>query len=85
MLNNFNKKLILIARFNIFCSCKDFLKMLLSLALLMDGINLILTSGNTRKMGPRTISWDEGPTTMGNNSKIGPWGETLRGRPTVGP
>ena len=59
--------------------------MLLFRALLMDGINLILTSGNTRKVGNRTISWDEGPTTMGNNSKIGPWGETLRWHLTVGP
>ena len=59
--------------------------MLLFLALLMDGINLILTSGNTRKVGHRTINWDEGPTTMGNNSKIGPWGETLRWHLTVGP
>ena len=63
---------------------KKFLKMLLSLALLIDGISLILTSGHTGKLEPRTISWDLEPRTMGKDRKIEPWGETLRWGPTVG-
>ena len=63
---------------------KKILKMLLSLALLIDGISLILTSGHTGKLEPRTISWDLEPRTMGKDCKIEPWGETLRWGPTVG-
>ena len=84
MLFKFNKNYFRQPDLAYFLPEKKILKMLLSLASLIDVGSLILTSGHTGKLGPRTISWDLEPRTMGKDPKIEPWGETLRWGSTVG-
>ena len=72
MLFKFNKNYFRQPDLTYFLPEQKILKMLLSFALLIDGISLILTFGHTGKLGPRTIGWDLEPRTMGKDPKIEP-------------